>query len=249
MEEKRYQPIWQENYPIDSYGIDYKSQLRFNLLTAIIQDAAWKHAEHLDYGYEQMSEQGLAWMLSRMLLKMKRIPKWTDTLRIETWPKGLERLFYLRDFNLYDQTGELIGQVTSYWLLVNMKVKRPVLDPHGHDIFKLNERKHALDTKLDKLPAVDPEISKELNITYSDLDINHHVNSNRYVEWMLDMFPLEFHKKHLISEFQIEYLHEVRYGEKVNLSYQKTAEDSYLMEGRINNNIPGFRARIVWTTI
>lgn len=249
MEKKDYQPVWQENYSIDSYGIDYKSQLRFNLLTAIIQDAAWKHAEHLDYGYEQMSEQGLAWMLSRMLLKMKRIPEWTDTLRIETWPKGLERLFYLRDFNLFDQTGELIGQVTSYWLLVNMKVKRPVLDPHGHDIFKLNMDKHALDIRLDKLPAVQSEISKELTITYTDLDINHHVNSNRYFEWMLDLFPLEFHIKHEIEEFQIDYLHEVQYGETVNLSYQKISENVYLLEGKINNETPGFRARINWKEV
>ena len=52
---------------------------------------------------------------------------------------------------------------------------------------------------------------------YSDLDINRHVNSSRYIELLLNQWSLEFHDKNRLTRFDIAYIHEARYDQEVTL--------------------------------
>ena len=52
-----------------------------------------------------------------------------------------------------------------------------------------------------------------------------HVNSFRYVAWVLDVIPLEVYKQNKIVDFEINYVHEVLYGETVSIYSEKLEEN------------------------
>ena len=51
----------------------------------------------------------------------------------------------------------------------------------------------------------------------------------KYVDWMADVLPLQVLYKKKISRFEINYLHEARYGETVEI-YRQQEENTYLFD-------------------
>ena len=71
----------------------------------LAQEAANLHAAILGFGYDDMIASKTAWVLSRMHVVFVDTPRWRDDVTLFTWHKGLERLFFLRDFMMTDREG------------------------------------------------------------------------------------------------------------------------------------------------
>ena len=93
---------------------------------------------------------------------------------------------------------------------------------------------------IDKLTRVkmnnDAEFVCSLNTTYNDVDVNGHINSVKYIEHVLDLFNLEHYKTHRIKRFDIAYVAESYYGDRLNFYRETTAEDEYCV--RITRTAP-----------
>jgi acyl-ACP thioesterase len=46
-------------------------------------------------------------------------------------------------------------------------------------------------------------------VKYSDMDLNNHVNNAAYARWMLDSYPLDFHRSHRVRSLAINFLGEL----------------------------------------
>jgi acyl-ACP thioesterase len=66
-------------------------------------------------------------------------------------------------------------------------------------------------------------------VKYSDLDINGHLNSIKYMEHLLDLFDLDRFTTKEVKRFEIAYLSEGRYGMTLSLHCRETAADKYSM--------------------
>ena len=60
-------------------------------------------------------------------------------------------------------------------------------------------------------------------VRYSDLDLNNHVNNASYVRWMLDSYPIEFHRRHRIHSLLVNFLAEVNPLDSVALRTNELA--------------------------
>ena len=107
---------------------------------------------------------------------------------------------------------------------------------------------HAIESVPGKLPGIDsPDRRKEVTAQYSDLDIYRHVNAVKYIEWIQDFYDDAVYDSQNVSEFQINYQLETRYGEKVDIRMKKgSGKDPFdYYEGiRTLDQKPAFRARI-----
>lgn len=235
-EKKQYLPILEEKFKVRSYHADFNKYLKPHYLTAFLQEAAWKHANHLDLGYEFMQEQGVAWMLARIYFEMEHYPVWRDEITIRTWPKGTEGLFFVRDMNIYNSVNLIIGAATTRWLLVDLKSKRPRIPALHSDILTVNKDKHAVDKKPEKLRLTSKTEIERLNARISDIDLNNHVNSNKYIEWITNNLEAAFQCNHSIKSFQMNFLNEVKLGEEVVI-YRETDDSTgiTLFEGLKDN--------------
>ena len=117
----------------------------------------------------------------------------------------------------------------------------------------LHAGKHAIEDvpeKIDPLKPGQPEAS--IQVRYSDLDINKHVNAGRYIAWVQDQFPIEHYLHNQIKTFQINYHNETRFGETVQLYFSPGKETNVhnLVEGKIESSgATAFRAKIEWENI
>lgn len=118
-------------------------------------------------------------------------PRWNTKLLVKTWPRAFEKVSSWRDFEVYDEEGNLIVIGTTEWALIDAKELR---------LAKITE-KMANEYGIVKRAVFEEEISGKLKpdenakkiIEYTarrrDIDTNHHVNNINYLEFAYDVFP------------------------------------------------------------
>jgi medium-chain acyl-[acyl-carrier-protein] hydrolase len=76
----------------------------------------------------------------------------------------------------------------------------------------------AIDVDLGKLKASENlETVYHKTIGYSDIDFNGHLNNSRYVDFIMDCFPLKEHQNYYTSSIEVNYLNEALPGDTLIL--------------------------------
>lgn len=240
-------PILRRTFRLHSWEVDRKGIARPDVLFSILLDSAWAHANNSKFSYDSLKEGGQLWVLSRFLAMIHDLPKWDDEITVETWSKGTDKFFGLRDFNVFSEAGEKLVSATSAWLVIDRRTSRIQRINLERSDFPLQLDKHAIDTKLEKIDGREA-VSTGFDhvVTYTDIDVNDHVNSSRYLAWMLDSFPRSVLEEESLKSFEINFLAEAQSGEKV---YVNSADDSdyrYCEVVREKDGVGLCRARVVW---
>jgi medium-chain acyl-[acyl-carrier-protein] hydrolase len=210
--------ILEEDFCVSSAETDFNYELKVSSLVNMFIQIAWRHAEELGFGIDYLHKNNLAWVLSKLHFKIETFPKWSDSIKLVTWPKGINRLFYLRDMEIYDKNGYCISYSTSEWLLIDTKSKRPKLQSSHEELFVKNKDKHAIGYQIENLkPLIGNASNFSFKAQYSDIDLNQHLTTTRYIDWMFDTFEMEFFKKNLCSEMVINFIREVPFGTEVSV--------------------------------
>ena len=203
---------------VSSYDLNPKGQARLTTMANYFQEMAYHHANQLGFGYDDMTERKTMWVLSRMKIRIDRYPVWDDQVSVETWHRGMERLFGLRDFRLRNIEGEVLGVASSAWLILDSESRRPIRPAEG--VLSQNMGSDAVfEEKLDKIPA--PEQMVELanrQVQFSDLDIVGHVNNVKYMEWCIDTLMADGSVNKEIRELEINFMHEALLGDTISIS-------------------------------
>jgi medium-chain acyl-[acyl-carrier-protein] hydrolase len=238
--------ILERKFPISSRHADFKSQIRMSSLINDYIQAAWQHAEVLGVGYQHLKEQGLGWVLSRFSLDIYHIPKWPGEIEIKTWPKGMNRLFYLRDAEMYSD-GKKFADITSAWLIFDIKSKRPkVLYQDKPYLHKLAEN-HAIDAEIPTLKLEgSPESSTNYKIRYNDIDVNLHLTTVRYLDFVFDTYDIEFLQKNVPKTVTVNFLKEVVFGDEVVMQRFEGGNTHSFELITPSKNIVNFRAEITY---
>jgi acyl-ACP thioesterase len=201
-------------------------------------------------GYQPLHEQGKLWVLSRLRVEVERYPRWGEKVQVLTWPRAAEKVFALRDFEFLDAQGNRIVAGSSAWLVINADTRRPQrADKLLSSLPTLSERK-ALTGELEKLS--DGELglaSASCSARYSDIDMNGHVNNAHYVNWIMNSYPLEFHRAHLASCLEINFVGETRLGESISVfTLEKTASEFCHTMVKTGGDETVCRAHLQWRT-
>jgi acyl-ACP thioesterase len=245
--------IWRETYTIRSYEADVQGNATLPLLCRFMQESASNHAEHLGFGISWLTENNFAWFLTRQLVVMDTYPKLGQTIHVLTWPKGRDRLLWYRDYKILDCSDTVIGKATTAWLVIDLERRRPKRTDALPPLHPPNDIAPAFSRRPGKVATLNEgTLSHAIRVGYRDLDVNEHVNSARYVEWVLDAFDAEFHKSHRLQEMEVNYLAEALYGDQVSVRYERVYSegiDSRTFLHSLRRDRDGaelFRARTVW---
>lgn len=200
-------------------------------------EVATDHANALGVGYDNLKQHGQSWVLSRVAIEMIRYPQVNETYSVETWVDSFNRAFSERYFRLYDSNGEEIGNARSTWVAIDVE-KRTLADISRFDTLRdsiTTDRECAVKPcgRHRSLTGDDLMLSAH-TFAYSDLDSNRHVNTVRYVELLMDRWPLEFHDAHRVERIEVSFMKECRYGETAELALRRVDGGTSEMEFRVN---------------
>ena len=107
--------------------MDFDKSLKPYSLLNYFQDVASENAEEWGFGYSFITPKNLMWVLLKYRIEFDKYPVDLYNLHLKTEPRGYNRMFAYRDFELYYQK-ELLGRASSIWSLVDftdMSIAQP----------------------------------------------------------------------------------------------------------------------------
>lgn len=206
----------------------------------VAQEAANQHATVLGFGYDDLIASRTAWILSRMHVEFVDTPKWRENITLTTWHKGLNRLFFLRDFIMTDDAGNARVKATTSWLVMNLDTRRLVRDPNLMDEGTTCSE-NVLEIPADKVQMpkdAEPELVMEHVVGYSDVDMNAHANNAMYMHWAMDAVDYEIASSRNVREMTINFNHETKAQDVVSI-YKAIVENEtgrhVFIEGKVED--------------
>jgi medium-chain acyl-[acyl-carrier-protein] hydrolase len=219
---------YQEQLSIKSYHTNQYGQASISSLFNILIEAAWAHAQVMDWGYDSLKNNNLFWVLSRMYFQVEKYPAWQDQITLNTWSAGTDGMYAYREYILENEKGEVILRASSAWLILDMETRK---------IFRLSEYRDTFPKRIDAdacrapkriKPDTHPENLNYFPVLFSELDINKHFNSVKYMERVLDDFGIDFLNNHEPAELEVNYLKEGQAGDRIAVTYTQLSESENL---------------------
>lgn len=225
-----------ETRTITCYETDAAKKLKPFAFMNLAQELANRDAQRLGFGYDQLIAMDTIWVLSRMEVHYLRAPEWRETVVMDTWHKGEEGIFSLRDFLIRneDSTQDLV-KATSSWLIINTgsrRIQRPknLFDPLTHPVRPVH---HALEAPCGKIPVPEKglKLTEQKKVHYADIDFNLHANNARYMEWAMDCLETELVTTRTVASFRINFNTEARLSDTIDLYVAETTPLIRYVEG------------------
>ncbi len=244
--------IYTEERFIRAYEIDFKNELKLNAVFNIMQEAASTHAESMGLGFDDLKKNDLAWVLSWASIRLEKTAVFGDKILVTTWPKTKHKLFSIRDFRISDAQDNTIALATTAWLLINPRTKKITSLTELPENISYQSHMSAIDTYPEKISIGDGKnLVYSKIIRYTDIDINGHVNNTKYIELLLDCFPLDKFRTERIYEATIRFSSESFEGDTIHVYSSPSLESAQLtIEGvHDSSRQQSFIAGIQWRSI
>lgn len=210
--------LYTRTYSLSAAQCNAQGELAPAQLVQQIIEVATDHADLLGVGYKDLEKTGTLWVLSRIAIEMDAYPRLMDTYDLSTWIEGYNRHFSERNIEIRHSDGHILGYARTIWVAIDLKTRRPA---------DLTAISYISDTILDRpcpiakqgkiRPIEPPQVVRDYTFRVSDIDLNRHVNSTRYVELIMNQMNLADFDECYLHRFEIEYKHEARYGDTVEV--------------------------------
>ena len=242
------QSVWSDSYNVHWSDADAKGDASIISLFNYLQESAIRNAEHLGLGYDAALELKQIWVIVRMQLEVMRYPHWGETIEVRTWPRGVEGLYALRDYEILDGKGLLIAAAASRWIVLDTITRNPVPVNILEEVLHLCDPRKAIALpSTSRMPTGEFILLKKYIVQYSDLDKHNHVNNTRYVEWVVNAFPGNWLNSHEIGEFRIDYNGESYQDDEIAIYAEQPGEmNTWIKAVRIRDQKIIFKALVNW---
>ena len=238
--------IWREEIRIHSYDVDLVHHATLEATCRFFLEAAWNHAEALRVGFGHLAAENRLWVLARLLIKINRQARWAESVVLNTWPRAAKGVFALREFELIDRRENTIGAGSSAWVVLDGTTKKPQRIDKIAEGIRTGPERCAAGREPGKLAGCPGPMTATRTVAYSDIDLNGHVNSSRYVAWLMDSYPFEFHRSWQVRLLEINYTGETRGRETVFIRSLEETAGVWSHSIARTEGTEVCRARIVW---
>ena len=219
----------------EPFHVDFTGRLTMGVLGNHLLNAAGFHASERGFGIARLNEEDHTWVLSRLAIELDEMPYQYEPFSIDTWVENVYRLFTDRNFAIINKDGKTLGYARSVWAMISTVTRKPADLMALHDgciAGYICDRECPIE-KPSRIQVRSTEPVATIVAKYSDIDINGHFNSVRYIEHILDIFPLEMFREKRVRRFEIAYMAESYFGEQLSFFMDKEeGTDSYDVEVR-----------------
>ena len=223
-------------------------RMPLTLVTERIIEVATEHANALGIGYAALITRNIGWVLSRLSIEMTRYPIINEEYSFTTWIESYNRHFSERNVAIHDGSRAIIGYARTVWVAMDF-ASRTVADltAFEREAFPTADLPCPI-PKAPRISPLPPEAENEsYTFRYCDIDFNRHVNTVRYLELILNHWPLEHHDRHIVSRLDLMFHHECRFGETVRLLVSTDGDTSLCELAKGSERAIG--AKICWAPL
>ena len=232
----------------EPFHVDFNGRLTMGVLGNHLLNCAGFHANDRGFGIATLNEDNYTWVLSRLAIELDEMPYQYENFSVQTWVENVYRLFTDRNFAIIDKDGKKIGYARSVWAMINLNTRKPadLLTLHGGSIVDYVCDEPCPIEKPSRIKVTSDQPIATLTAKYSDIDINGHVNSIRYIEHILDLFPIELYKTKRIRRFEMAYVAESYFGDELSFFFDEVNANEFHVEVKKNGNEVVCRSKVIF---
>ena len=216
----------------EPFHCDFSGRLFMGHLGNHLLNAADFHSTDRGFGMKYLMTIQRSWVLSRLAIEVDEMPGQHTRFNVETWVETAMRYFTSRNFRICSLDGtKVYGYGRSIWAMIDTETRQPT------DIFAIDNgaiKEWIVDDKecpIAKGGRVkmgnEAELVHTIDTYYNDVDINGHINSVKYIEHVLDLWPIEWYREHHLKRFEIAYVAEAHGGDQLSFYREPAADGSY----------------------
>lgn len=215
----------------DAFHCDFQHQLCVGHLGNSLLNASDIHSTERQFGMTYLNTINKTWVLSRLALEMYDMPKEHDEFIIETWVENAMKFFTKRNWALSSPDSKKVyGYAKSIWAMIDTVSRQP------QDILAIHDGK-IMDYLCPEKPCEMADVSRvkvpemtdftEFKVVYSDIDVNGHCNSMKYIDHVMDTFTLDYLASHQLHRLEIAYVAEGHFADNIRIYHLEGATDSH----------------------
>ena len=142
------------------------------------------------------------------------------------------RFFTNRNFRVVSADGRKVyGYGRSIWAMIDTETRQPTdslaIDDGAINDWIVKDKECPIAKGGRVKMSNTAQLVRTIGTYYNDVDINGHINSVKYIEHVLDLWPMEWYRQHNIKRFEIAYVAEAHAGDQLSFYQEQPAEDSF----------------------
>ena len=228
----------------EPFHCDFSGRLFMGHLGNHMLNAADFHSSARGFGMKYLLGIQRSWVLSRLAIEMTEMPPMYTKFNVETWVESAMRYFTSRNFAVIGQeptpntqhpTPQIYGYGRSIWAMIDTETRQPTdiysIDNGAIKNWIVADRECPIDKGGRVKMSDDAQLVRTIDTYYNDVDINGHINSVKYIEHVLDLWPMDWYREHAVKRFEIAYVAEAHAGD--NLYFYMEEEENNTFNVRI----------------
>lgn len=214
--------ILENEYTVKLSEIGKGNKATNKSILSYLEDIGGIHSNIAGYGVFEIAQTNLSWILLGWRLQVIRRPKYAEKVKIKTWSKGVVKFYTYRDFEIYDDQGNLIIKASSKWVLLDIekgkivRIETQLMNKYEPEMNKAVFEMNVFD-KVCEPDEYQHEI--EYTVRRADIDVNNHMHNLNYIELANEALPEEVYKGALFNDVRIAYKKEIKLGDTVKCKY------------------------------
>ena len=214
--------IYKEKFKIGLKDVEKGKEVGNKAILEYLEDIAAYHSDRVGYGINTSDVTHLNWLLLDWKVKVLKRPEYGQVLEINTWSRAIVKCYAYRDFEVYDEKGNLCVIASSKWLLVNSelgkiaKIEKEMADKYESE----TEKSVFLEKEIEKIKLPNSYKSSIIyQIKRKDIDVIGHMHNLYYLDLAYEALPEEIYQHESFDEIRIMYKKEIKLGDTVVCQY------------------------------
>ena len=203
--------MYTEHYTTLNHDTDAKGILRPSCIQRYMQETANHQMRDCKPTYEELFNEGKAFILSRMTVSCHRPLRRYEKIDVQTWPSSKDKGATFTRCYTISAEGEEVARGIGIWALVDIETKK-LLRVGDCD---MSNYTHGEPFDMEgirfRVPAEELEAVGNFTVGYSFCDCNMHMNNTHYPDIFFDHIPSVHYV--VISGYSLTYRKEARLGD------------------------------------
>ena len=222
--------IGKYEFMAEPFHCDFGGKLFMGHLGNHLLNAADFHSTYRGFGMKYLMSIKRSWVLSRLAIEMDEMPSQYARFNVETWVESAMRYFTSRNFRVVSGD-KVYGYGRSIWAMIDTESRQPTdiydIDNGAIDNWIVKDKECPIDKGGRVRVGAEAQLVHTIDTYYNDVDINGHINSVKYIEHVLDLWPISWYSDHQVHRFEIAYVAEAHAGDQLSFFREQTADGTF----------------------
>lgn len=221
--------IIEHNFDLNIRSIDKNTYLTNKSILGFLEDIGGYHSDIAGYGLKDIEKTKISWVLLHWKLKVLKKIKYGNSINVKTWSRGAFRACCYRDYEIYNNKGELCAIATSKWTVIHLEKGLIRLTDDIIEKYETEEKSVFPSFNFEKLKEPENSIlTYEYTVQRRDIDINNHMHNLYYLDLAYEALPKDVYENISFQNVEIMYKTSALLGDNLKCFYSQVENTHFI---------------------